>query len=158
MLLEEMIPELNDWKEKNKNFSIFDYLGFKCTFECFIAVSKLFFPDLVFVDDCIFLRDSCQKSDITNFYNHTNSAADFEKAINFICLSNLISINETISKDAIKEVVSNICRSWRMYFDKEYKEHNLIVESYEDEYDGWCVTFYQKKNINAKKPLKIPSW
>jgi hypothetical protein len=37
-------------------------------------------------------------------------------------------------------------------------DKNIEVEMYDDEYDGWCVTFYQQKNINKEKSPKMPIW
>jgi hypothetical protein len=158
MLIDDMIPELKDWRRGNANFSIFDYIGLRCNYAQIIAISRLFFPELVFIEGCVFLRDSCQKSDIERFYNHAETAADFEKAMNFVCLKNLIPVKDERDGALVKEIVDLIKKSWSMYFEKEFKEYALVVNAYEDEYDGWCVTFYQEKNVGSRKPSKVPTW
>jgi hypothetical protein len=89
MQIEDIIPEIKVWQSANKNFTVFDYIGVKSSYEQIIAISKLFFPDIVCVDGYILLKDSCQKIDATEFFNNIETMADFEKVMNFICLGNL---------------------------------------------------------------------
>jgi hypothetical protein len=47
---------------------------------------------------------------------------------------------------------------WKLYFGNKYRDRNLAIEIYEDKYDGWSITVYQKDKINNPKPEFPPEW
>jgi len=47
---------------------------------------------------------------------------------------------------------------WQYYFETLHKNKNIEVEIYNDEYDGWCITFYQKDKLKHLKPEILPEW
>lgn len=151
-----LIPEYKIWKENNLDFTIIDYLGVKSSYEQILIASKLFFPDLFITNGLVLLKESCQLVNAESFWTNTKTLADFERTINFVCLGNIISITNEQDLLLCKETVIMIKKSWDIFFKCNYSDYDLVSDIYEDEFDGWCVTFFQRKNITLPKPQDYP--
>ncbi|HCC36496.1 MAG TPA: hypothetical protein DEQ14_02165 [Treponema sp.] len=152
MNLDCLLQDYKLWKNTNEYFTAFDYLGLKCNSEQIFTVSKLFFPDVSIVADCFFLNDSRQKTEFDVFWKNAVTAADLEKVMNFVCLNNIVKSEADDNFFINKEIITIMKQSWEMYFSKKYKNLNLIIEDYEDKYDGWSITVYQRDNLTRAKP------
>ena len=152
MGIDDLLDEYKSWKSTNKNFTAFDYLGIKNTYEDIIILSRLFLPDVSIIAGCFLLNDSRQKVAFNEYWKKATTAADLEKVINFICFPNIIKTQT--EKDLLlnKELIPIVKQSWEGYFYRKYEILNLTVESYEDEYDGLSITVFQKENTKKVKP------
>lgn len=147
-----VFDDLNDWKSVNENFTLFHYLSVKSNYEQIILLARLFFPEIITVGGCVFLKESRQLFEIENFWKATKNLTQFEKAINATVLSFIFKTETEKEYNMSKEVAEILKKSWKLYFYETYKELDLEVEIYNDEYDGWCITVYQKDKKNQEKP------
>ena len=152
MEIESLVDEYKSWENANEYFTSFDYIGLKCNTEQVYIVSKLFFPDISIIADCFLLKDSRQKFAFKECWNRATSVYDIEKYINFISIANNIKTEKNNEFLITRELTAVLKQSWELYFSKKHEDLDLIVETYEDEYDGWCITVYQKESIEKPKP------
>lgn len=153
--LKKLIPEYVEWKNSSGYFTPLDYLGIICNYKQLLTISKLLFPDVQLVEGCFFLTENEQWYDISHFtrsWENATYVADLEKMTNYICLGNIFRNNSDIEDLQCKEMTNILSLSWSLYFNSKFPEYDLIVDVYDDEYDGWSVTVYQNENLTIKKP------
>ena len=136
--------DFTDWKSKNENFSVFDYLPLKISHEQVLLASQLFFPKLVIEDGCVFIQESRQYKFLEQSKGACKDKSSLEKYINCVFLECMFNCDTKKDKDMIQSLAELIKQSWEIWFKKQYPDFNLEVEIYEDEFDGWCVTCYKK--------------
>jgi len=160
--MKEFIEQFNDfsnWKSVNDIFNTLDYIGATCNFSHIAAISKLLFPEIVIISDCVFLKDSNQNKDIKGFWENASSISNLEKVINFICINNLTNMESEKNNIFLNEQIAILIKNiWKNHFVNIHKDKNIEIEIYNDEYDGWCITIYQKDKFKHPKPEVLPEW
>lgn len=149
MEYKDLFDDFVKWKKVNGVFTALDYLGIKSNCEQLLLSSVLFFPDLIIVEGSYFLRESRQWGDVEGFWQNTETATNLEETMNDVCLANIFP--EDVDEHKFHYLIKIISMSWNMYFSEKYKDLDLCVKPYNDEYDGWSITVY-KKDDNRKKP------
>lgn len=150
--LEKLIPEYVECQKLNKDFYPFDYLGMITDYKPLLTISKFLFPDVQLIEGCFFLKDSRQWSGITGWWESSTYAANLEIAINDICLELVLPANSDIEDLQCKEMINILQLSWSLYFKSKFPEYNLVIDVYENPYDGWSITVFQIDNLSIKKP------
>lgn len=136
--------DFNEWKIKNEGFTIFNYLTIKTTPLQIYLAGKLFFPELIFDGKYIFIKDSPQFKFLDDCKNKNMSDNSIEKYINSIMLECLFPNSSEYNEKFFKELAGLIEKSWKLHFANAYPNIKIEVEKYNDEFDGWCVTCYNK--------------
>ena len=137
--------DFNDWKVRNENFTFFNYLSLKTTPLQLYLAGKVFFPELIFDGNCIFIKDSPQYQYLDDCKNSNMSDNAIEKYINSVMLECLFAEYSEYNENFYEELAEMIKNSWELHFEKAYPNIKMTVEKYEDEFDGWCVTCYKKR-------------
>ena len=140
----DYFSDFTDWKSKNDNFSLFDYLPLKVSHEQVLLVSQLFFPNLVIKDGCVFIQESRQYKFLQQSKDVCKDKYSLEKYINCVFLECMFNCNTEKDIDMIQRLAEIIKQSWEIWFKKQYPGLNMVTEIYEDEFDGWCVTCFSK--------------
>lgn len=137
--------DFNEWKLKNKNFTVFDYLAIKTTPLQLYLAGKLFFPGLIVDGKFVFIKDSPQYEFLDDCKKSKMSANDIEKYINSVMLECLFPKCNEYTDEFFGELAETLKNSWKLHFQSVYPDIKMVVEKYEDEFDGWCVTCYQSR-------------
>lgn len=156
----EYLSDFRDWKLKNENFTILDYLPLKVTVEQVLLISQLFFPEIVSENNCIFIKMSRQYAFLHQYKDHFKDDSSLEKYINCVFLECIFPCDTDAVRRKIKKLAEIIKQSWEMYFSIKYPQFNITIEMYEDEFDGWCVTCYQNdfmRNNENKDNSRVKS-
>ena len=141
----DYFSDFYDWKSKNNDFSLFDYLPIKINSEQLLLANLLFFPKFVEEDGCIFIEESRQKKFLQQAKNSCKDKFSLEKYINCVFLECMFNCETDKDRKLIQHLAEHIKHSWDLWFKEKYPKLNMVTEIYEDEFDGWCITCYQVK-------------
>jgi hypothetical protein len=155
----EQLEDYKNWEKVNDDFTSLHYIGAVCNFSHITTISRLFFPEIVIVSDCVFLKDSRQKPYFKGWWEKALTIPDLEKIINFICIGDLTNLESEQNNEVLNEKIAIFLKDvWQHYFEIAYKNINVEVKIYNHEFDGWCITVFQKDKLNYPKPEILPEW
>lgn len=144
------IKRYSIWKDKWEDksaISLQQYISFNIHPEDILIVGKLFFPEIIEVNECVFLKDNFDKDvyeEISTQYKNDNNL--IERTINRIHIYEYFAQCEDSIDDTIFENVGNMLKfSWQIYFNKVFSEKEIVVEYNNNELEyGPTLTFYHK--------------
>ena len=155
----EQLDDYSKWKKANDVFTSQHYIGAVCNFSHIVAISRLIFPEIVIISDCFFLKDSRQKANIKELWENAITISDLEKMVNFICISNLTNLEAEKNNEILNEKIAIFLKDmWQYYLEMIHKDKKIEIQIYNDMYDGWCITVYQKDKLKHPKPDILPEW
>jgi hypothetical protein len=144
------IKKYSIWKNKWEDQSAINlqqYVSFNIHPDDVLIVGKLFFPDIIEVNECVFLMDNYDKNvyqKIRTQYRDDNKL--IERTINHIYIYDYFANCKDNIDNTTFEYVGNVLRfSWQIYFSKVFPEKEFVVEYNNDEQEyGPTLTFYHK--------------
>ena len=99
-------------------------------------LDKFFYPDIVEIDGCIFIKDSFTYENYDQWKKVCNNKMDLEKAINSYEIKDFFHINTDYEDKYINEQIQalgNILKKfWTLSFKERFPCRNIIVEIIED--------------------------
>lgn len=156
MKLIETLPMNHDldkyeqWKKKWSNQSLLDfsvYISETMHPEDFLISSKLFFPDFVEVNDCVFLSERYIESNYNDWMEKLQNKSSVESILNHIHMYDIFSGSDQDISDSIFIQISKVLKfSWEVSLAKCFLDRKFIVEtSFSDMEYGPTLTFYQDR-------------
>jgi len=95
-----------------------------------VHISKLFFPELVFVDDCVFFKEKYNEFNYNQWKIGLKSdSKQIERMMNHIHVYDLYENHkEDIEDTVFLETAKLLKFSWELYFYKTFPDKALIIE------------------------------
>lgn len=146
---EKNLTDYLELKKENKYFTLYDYTSLKLSLEQVLICSTIFIPRIDRVGRFIFLRDSRQFESLHIMLKKNPSSRNIEGYVNHIFLSLIFETGSdsknqiATEKTQLKTLGENIKYCWTSYFKENFPDKNIIVDFYKDDFDEYCITFYQ---------------
>jgi hypothetical protein len=160
-----LLPIFQKYKGENEswipNFSIWSYLNLRADFDLAAAFSKLFWPDLVEADGCVFLSERYQPENFADWKERFNGDQQrIEAMINHVHVWDMF-LNSPKDVDYPKQLhqylaeVLAVC--WKHALQEAFPDKKFVVSVFDDPVYSYGpeITFYQAKG-NAEE--QISSW
>lgn len=143
MQVETVLGDYTEWKERNEYFSLLDYVTINCSIEQIALSSILFFPEINFVEGFAFAKQSKQNEFALQYIEQHDDRKAIERYVNCFFLESFFPPKNKKEKNMIVYVIQLLSDIWKMFFERKYPDTVFSIEAFEDELDGWCITFYQ---------------
>ena len=144
----EIVQDYVLWQKANPdNFTWWSYANMKADIETALGLAKFFYPEIVEIDGCIFIKDNFTHENYNQWKKACkNNKMDLEKAINSYEIKDFFHINSDYEDKYINEQIKalgNILKKfWTLSFKERFPCRNIIVEIIEDE--SLYITVYEK--------------
>ena len=134
MNLEE-IDKYIKWKDrwsKKDNIDIYQYISFNIHPDDILIIGKLLFPEIIEIEDCIFLKDNF---DDFLYKNLKKKLYDL-----------FAHCADTIDDKLFRKIGEFIQFSWNIYFKHKFPNKNIVIEYISNPYNyGDVLSFYVEK-------------
>lgn len=136
----------NKWEDQS-SINLQQYISFNIHPDDVLILGKLFFPEIIEVDECVFLLDNYDQNiyqEISVQYKNDNKS--IERAINHIYIYDYFAHCEDNIEDTIFESVGNLLKfSWQIYFNRIFSGKEIVIEYSNDSLEyGPTLTFYHQ--------------
>lgn len=138
------------WKKQWSDQSLLDfsvYISERIHPEDFLISSKIFFPDFIEVNDCIFLSDRYVESNFDSWMEKLKNKSSVESIINHVNIYDLFSGSDHNVSDSIFIQIANVLKiSWELSLSRGFLDKSFIVKTSFSEMEyGPTLTFYQDR-------------
>ncbi|EFE3929245.1 hypothetical protein JOW62_27880 [Escherichia coli] len=136
----------NQWSDKSLlDFSV--YISEEIHPEDFLISSRLFFPDFIEVNDCVFLSGRYVESNYNDWMEKLKSKSSVESILNHVNIYDIFSGKGEEVPDSIFIQIANVLKfSWEVSLAKCFLNKRFVVEaSFSDMEYGPTLTFYQDR-------------
>jgi hypothetical protein len=158
--LDESILPVYQWyrsPEGNEELTIWNYINMRADLDLAVAFSKLFWPDFVEIDGCVFLKQqfslasyerwkAALKGNRKSLEITMNSVRMFDLFMNSDLVLESQNINQSIPHDStLQEFLGQVlAKCWKYALQDLFPEKNFVVRYDPDPtYVGPIVVFYQ---------------
>jgi hypothetical protein len=144
----EIVQEYGLWLKANPdNFTWWSYINMKADIKTALGLAKFFYPEIVEIDECIFIKDSFTYENYNQWKKVcNNNKIDLEKSMNSYEIKDFFHINTDYEDKYINEQIQalgNVLKKfWTLSFKERFPHRNIVVEIIEDE--SLYITVYEK--------------
>jgi len=122
------MPNFQQWKKSNNgDFSIFDYLGAVGNMELVIALTKLFYPDVVEHEGGIFLAETFQPEIYEQWKAQLENMNEIERVMNHLHLDDLFSDVEEVGIENLYYLGQTLQKMWELRLQSLYPQQEFKV-------------------------------
>jgi hypothetical protein len=134
--------EIKPWVQINEDFDSFDFLKSRCSLGEWLAISRVFRPHFIEVDDCILWEHIYEEENFRTWYTHlAGDLTRIEATLNQLSLWHYIDLKDTAEDDrAAMEVAQAIAKSWYSALKESFSDREFDVVAHPTE-DGPIVSF-----------------
>lgn len=148
MITLENIDKYITWKSKwldKSSIDLFQYISFNMQPDDILIVGKLLFPDIVQVDNCVFLKTNYNREVYESIkVKYGNNHQKIEYEINSIHIYDIFAHSaDNVSNRSFNEIAVLLQFSWKIYFKEILPNKRVIVEHIDNQIEyGSILTFY----------------
>lgn len=142
-----ILKEYKKYRNVNPDWDVGSYLNTFYDLNTAVALSKLYFPDFVDIQNCVIL-DMRYDEDVFNqwYKEFKGNISQVEKMCNLYELKDFFHINDTLGNEIEKkkmiETLGTVLKtSWGISLEKLYPEKSFKVDVFED-YGSSFITLY----------------
>ena len=155
---EQLIPEIKDWKENNKNFSIEDWINCNGNASLAIGYLSVFWPNFKTHDNCTFIESHFSSETFTHWKTNgeLENYGQLENLINHIHILDIFHLEEgnNLNKEQVLFLGSKLREMLEAKLKMDFPNKSFTVwfnseEQFEDLIE-YQVSFHQNDNFNRK--------
>lgn len=144
------LDKYEQWKNKWSDQSSLDsgvYISETIRPEDFLISSRLFFPDFVEVNDCVFLSGRYIESNYNDWMEKLQNKSSVESMLNHVNMYDIFSGSDQDISDSIFNQIATVLKfSWEVSLARCFLDRTFVVEtSFSDMEYGPTLTFYQDR-------------
>lgn len=149
------LRKYQEWKSQwsdQQGLSIYSYISYSCEPEDVLIASRLFFPELIFIEGCVFLEFKYDPGVVGLLSSYGDQEKmEIERSVNRLALYDaFFGVSSEVSDLIYKQLCDVLVVSWGMVLNKAFPDFEFKVESSfsESEY-GPSLTFYKNRKTKG---------
>lgn len=144
---DDLIKEFSKYKQANPDsFNWWSYVNMKSDLQTALGFSKLFYPDIVEIDNCFILKDRFSAELYNQWKSNSNDKSVIEKMMNLYEIKDFFHINQNQDEDE-KTQLDTFSKVLKHFWDQSFKERfpkrDIKVKVFE-EYGELFITVYEE--------------
>lgn len=146
---DDLISEYDQWKKHNgSDFTWWDYLNIKFDLQTALSFSKFFYPEIIEMDGCFFLKDKFDAEQLESWKSSCDEDKTcVERMMNFYQIKDFFDQNQNEEENEEEQVVvlgSVLKLFWNMSIQHQLSDPTIVAELFEDRGDLF-ITVYKKR-------------
>jgi len=148
---DSLINEYAEYKAVNgSKFNWWSYVNMKSDIQTALGFVKFFYPEIVEIDGCFFLKDRYRKEAYHQWKKEKISDCEVEKMVNLYEVADFFHINvdqNENEEELIYTLGEAVKHFWELSFAERFPSKNIKVDLFE-EYGSLFITVYRLSSTN----------
>lgn len=143
---DDLVNEYSEFKKANPNsFNWWSYVNMKSDLQTALGFAKLFYPEVVEIEDCLILKDRYSHELYNQWKSKSNDKTTIEKMMNLYQINDFFHINRNQDEDEESQQIA-FGKVLQHFWEQSFKErfpNRIIKAKVFEEYGDLFITVYE---------------